>query len=80
MTTATTLRGWRLVSTGSSRVRHEAMSTSHGRGHQRRGQVDLTTPALTILLRLRQVGPPRILNLPLHQRRVAGLSPRQRGR
>jgi len=76
MTTATTLRGWRLVSIGSSRVRLEAMSTSHRWGRQRRGQADLTDPALTLLLRLRQVGPPRILNLPLHQRRVAGISPR----
>jgi len=30
MTTATTPRGWRLVLIGSSRVRLEAMSTSHG--------------------------------------------------
>jgi len=36
MMTATTPRGWRLVSIGSSRVRLEAMSTPHGWERQRR--------------------------------------------
>ena len=78
MTTATTPRGWRLVSTGSSRVCLAVMSTPRGRERQRRGQADLTAPALTRLPRLRQVGPPHTPNLPLHRRRVAGLSPRRR--
>jgi len=40
--------------------------------------VDLSAPALTPLLRLRQVRPPCAPNLPLHPRRVSGLSPRRR--
>ena len=43
---------------------------------RRTGQADPTAPALTLLLRLRRVELPRILNLPQHRRRVAGLSPR----
>jgi len=47
MRTATTPRGWRLASTGSSRVRLEATSTPHGWKHQRRDQVDLTALVTT---------------------------------
>ena len=79
-TTATTLRGWRLASTGSSRVRLKATSTPRGREHQKKGQAGLTTPVLTPLPRLRKVGPSRAPNLPLRQRQAAGLSPRRRGR
>jgi len=75
-TTVMTPRGWRLASTGSSRVRLDAMSTSRGREHQKRGQAGLTAPVLTPLPRLRKVGPSRTPNLPLRQRRAAGLSPR----
>jgi len=80
MTTATTPRGWRLALIGSLRVRFEATSTPRGRERQSRGQADLTTPALTPLPRLRQVGPSRTPNLLLHQWRGARLSPRRRGR
>jgi len=80
MMIAMTPRGWHLASTGSSRVRLEATSTPPEREHQRRGQADLTAPALTPLPRLRQVERSHPTNLPLHQRRVAGLSPRRRGR
>jgi hypothetical protein len=80
MTTATTPMGWRLASTGSSRARLEATSTPRGRERQRRGQTDLTAPALTPLPRMRQVGLSRTTNLPLFQRRVVGLSPRRWGR
>ena len=78
MMTVMTPRGWRLASTGCSRVRLEVTSTPAGREHKRRGQADLTAPALTPLQRLRQVEPSRPTNLPLHQKRVAGLSPRRR--
>jgi len=80
MMTAMTPRGWRLASTGSSRVHLEVTSTPPGRGHTRSGQADLTAPALTPHPRLRQVGPSRPTNLPLHQKRVAGLSPGRGGR
>ena len=80
MTIATTPRGWRLISTASLKVYLEATSTPRGQERQRRGQADLTAPALTPLPRPRQVRPSRTTNLPLHQRRVAGLSPRRRGR
>jgi len=78
-TTATTPRGWRLASTGSSRVRLEAASTPRGWERQKRGQADLTAAVLTPLPRLRQARLSRTPNIPLHQRRVAGLSPRRRG-
>jgi len=80
ITTATIPRGWRLALTGSLRVHLEATLTPRGWERQRRGQADLTAPVLTPLLRPQPVGPPRATNLPLHQRRVAKLSPRRRGR
>jgi len=76
MMIATIPRGWRLALTGSSRVHLEATPMPRGRECQRRGQADLTAPAMTLLLHLRRVEPSRVLNLPLHQRRVARLSPR----
>ena len=78
--TETTMRGWRLASTGSSRVRHEATSMPRGWEHQKRGQAGLTAPVLIPLPRLRKVGPSPAPSLPLRQRRAAGLSSRRRGR
>jgi len=60
--------------------RLEATPTPPEREHKRRGQAGLTAPALTPLPRLHQVRPSRPTNFPLHQRRVAGISPRRRGR
>ena len=64
-TIATTPRGWRLVSIGSSRVRLEVTSMPRGREHQKRGQAVLTAPVLIPLPCLRKVGPSRAPNLPL---------------
>jgi len=49
--TATTLRGWRHASTGSSRVHLEAMSMPPGRKLQRRVRADLPALGPTSLLR-----------------------------
>ena len=49
-------------------------------GAPKEGQAGLTAPVLAPLPRLRKVGPSRTPNLPLRQRRAAGLSPRRRGR
>jgi len=78
-TTATTLRGWRLTSTGSSKARLEVTSTPREREHQKRCQAGITAPVLTPLPCLRKVGPSRAPNLPPRQRRTAELSPRRRG-
>jgi len=79
MMIATTTRGWHLASTGSSRVRLEAVSTPPEQGHKRWGQADLTALVLTPLPCLCQVRTSRPTDLPLRQRRVVGLSPRRRG-
>ena len=90
MTVATTLRGWRPASTGSSRARRKPTSPSRGqeplREHRagpamaNRGSLLHAVLASTTLQRLRRVGPSPALNLLLHLRQVTELSLWRQGR
>jgi len=83
-TTATTLRGWRPVLTGSTRARLRPASTSRGRESERGHQAGLVrvsrgshlhaAPAPTLPESLRQVGPSPAPNLLPPLRRATGLS------